>query len=418
MKLKKTLCLFAFLCITPTFWGCDNNQQTAAQNQSEITMPTPDSTVRDIENDGIRDESERSDGFLEEPAVERVSFIGCGDNIIYYGNVRDAASLSDGERKYNFKPVFEPVKDIIEGADVAFINQETVMAGDGYDLSYYPRFNSPREVGLDLVELGYDIINIANNHMLDKGAPGLENTIKFWKEQDCLMIGGYENAQDYDNIRTIEKNGIKISFLSYTYATNGLRKPSSSPLVIPYINDEDIIRQTNKAREESEFVIVSVHWGNEGAFKPNDDQKRTAQLLSDCGVDVIIGHHPHVIQPVEWLTGKNGNSTLCVYSLGNFVAEQEYAYNMVGGIISFDIVSENDCKPYVENPTFNPTVFHFDSKFYKNTVYLMENYTSELADAHGVRTYYKHSLTIPGLKKYVTDNISQDFLSEGFKEQQ
>lgn len=417
MKVKKTIFLFAALCGLVIFSGCGNNQQLPSQAEKEITMPKPGSDVADTGDGSIEKMPEESE-LADEPVLERVSFVGCGDNIIYYGNVRDAASLSDGERKYNFKPMFEPVKDIIAGADIAFINQETVMAGDGYSLSYYPRFNSPREVGIDLVELGYDVINIANNHMLDKGAPGLENTIKFWKEQDCLMIGGYQNAEDYDNIRVLEKNGIKISFLSYTYATNGIRKPSSSSLVIPYINDEDIIRQTSKAKEESDFVIVSVHWGNEGVFRPNDEQKRTAQLLSDCGVDVIIGHHPHVIQPVEWLVGENGNKTLCVYSLGNFAAEQEYAYNMVGGIITFDIVSENDGKPYVENPVFNPTVFHFNSKFYKNTVYLMEDYTQELADAHGVRTYYRHSLTVPGLRKYVTDNISPEFLPESFRVQQ
>lgn len=343
--------------------------------------------------------------------IKTISFIGCGDNIIYAGNIKDARSkaLPDG-RQMNFKSMYKNVAEMIEDADIAFINQENVMAGDGYAISYYPTFNSPRDLGYDLVELGYDVINIANNHMLDKGADGLSKTIEFWKGMDTLMIGGYENENDYDTIRMIEKDGVKIAFLSYTYGTNGITKPVSSPLVIPLINDEDIIRQTSLAKEQADFVIVSIHWGYEGAFKPNSEQKRVAQLLADCEVDAIIGHHPHVIQPVEWLTGKNGNSTLCVYSLGNFMAEQAYDYNMVGGIISFDIVKIADGKPGIENVQFIPTVFHFPSSFFDNTIYLMEDYTPELAAVHGVKHFYRHELSYERLINYAKDTIDAEFL--------
>ena len=117
---------------------------------------------------------------------------------------------------------------------------------------------------------------------------------------------------------------------------------------------------------------------------------------------------------MEWLYGRNGNRTLCVYSLGNFAAEQAYAYNMVGGIISFDIVSEDNGKPYVENPIFTPTVFHFNSRFYQNTVYPMQEYTEELVNAHGVKTYYKKNISLAQIRKYVTDTVSPLFMPEGF----
>lgn len=385
-----------------------------------ITTPTPG------ENDGITmpvpPEHEISEITPEpepipepEPVVERVSFAGCGDNIIYAGNTRDAKSLAvEGGREYNFKPMFEHISEKISSADIAFINQETLMAGEGYANSYYPCFNSPQDLGYDLVEVGFDVVNIANNHMLDKGADGLSRTIRFWKERDCLMIGGYENAEDFDTVRILEKNGIKIAFLSYAEHTNGISKPASSELVIPKIVEADIVRQIENARAQADFVMVSVHWGDEGAFRPNEAQKKTAQLIADCGADVIIGHHPHVIQPVEYLTGKDGNSTLCVYSLGNLAAEQAYDYNMVGGIIEFDIVSVDDGKPYLENVTFNPTVFHFPSNFYGNTVYLMSDYTPELAKIHGVRGYYGHTLTYDGLVNYVVNTISEDFLPKNF----
>ena len=229
---------------------------------------------------------------------------------------------------------------------------------------------------------------------------------------DTLMIGGYENEDDFNTIRFIERDGIKIAFLSYTYGTNGIQKSSNSPIIIPLINDQDIIRQTEVAKREADLVFVSVHWGNEGEFEPNYEQKRIAQLFADCGVDAIIGHHPHVLQKVEWLTGKDGNETLCVYSLGNFMAEQAYDYNMVGGIISFDIVQLGNNKPYLDNVILNPTVFHFPRTFYNNTIYLMQDYTRELAQEHGVIHFYKHSLSYDRLIKYATDTIDVEFLPE------
>ncbi|MBR5309478.1 MAG: CapA family protein [Clostridia bacterium] len=414
MKIKSLLLVLMLSAVT-VLCGCADSTASLphdiAPKDEALPMPTPGSGATEMPSPKVEEVNKTEEA--KEPTYEKISFIGCGDNIIYYGNVRDAQSLARDGKQYDFTPMYDGVKDIVALADIAFINQETVMDSNK-PLSYYPTFNSPTQVGLDLLEVGYDVINIANNHMLDKGASGLESTIRFWKSQDCLMIGGYENAEDYDTVRTLEKNGIKLSFLSYTYATNGITKGASSPLAIPYINDEDIIRQTVKAKSESEFVIASIHWGDEGAFKPNAEQQRVAQLLADCGVDVIIGHHPHVIQKVEWLTGKDGNRTLCVYSLGNFAAEQAYAYNMVGGIISFDIVSENDGRPVVENPVFIPTVYHFNSAFYKNTVYLMSDYTEELALGHGVRTYYGRAFSLPILKKYVTDYIPVEFLPADF----
>ncbi|MBR5586813.1 MAG: CapA family protein [Clostridia bacterium] len=354
---------------------------------------------------------------ITEPKIEKVSFLGCGDNITYQGNIKDALSEAlPGGRKYNFKPVFENVMPFVKAADIAFINQETVMCGEGYELGFYPRFNSPQDLGHDLVELGFDVIGIANNHMLDMGADGLEQTIKFWKNQDALMIGGYENEEDYNTIRVLEKNGIKIAFLSYTYGTNGLSKAASSSVAIPYIKDEVIKKHIESAKSVSDFIMVSIHWGNEDWFNYTDEQQRIAQLIADAGADAIIGHHPHVIQPIEWLTGVNGNKTLCVYSLGNFAAEQAYQYNMVGGMIKFDIVQVDDGDACLENVVFEPTVFHYNANLMSNTVYPMSQYTPELAARHGVRTFFGNSLNLDTLHQYVYDTISPEFLPEEFKE--
>lgn len=349
----------------------------------------------------------------EAPESKTVSFIGAGDNIVYYGTVRDAQSMAvSGGRKYNFKPIYSDVQNMIEEADIAFINQETLMCGEGYELDYYPTFNGPQDMGHDLVELGFDVINIATNHMADKGGAGLEKTIEFWKaRENILMIGGYSDKTDFDNIRVYEKNGIRIAFLAYTYSTNGITVSSKYSVVVPYLDKEDITRQVTAAKEVSDIVIVSAHWGDENSFTPNDEQKEYAKLMADLGVGAIIGHHPHVLQPIEWITGSGGNRMLCVYSLGNFMAEMAADYNMVGGLIKFDITQLGGARATVENVSFVPTVFDFSTTFYNNHIYLLENYTEEQAAGHGIR-YYKKSTTLSKLRSYVTNTISPEFLPE------
>lgn len=367
------------------------------------------------------------------PVTKTASFLGVGDNIIYYGNVRDAAALAvPGGRKYNFVPAYDNVASMISAADVAFVNQETLMCGDGWDYSYYPTFNGPRDAGHALVDVGFDVVNIASNHMLDKGGAGLNATIDFWKRMNVTMIGGYSDETDYKTVRVHEVNGIRIAFLAYTYGTNGINLASGFNTKIPYlyrvsgggditdysadkiVYEADLAADVAAAREAADFVFISVHWGEENHFEPNGVQKHYAKVMADAGADAIIGHHPHVIQPVEWIEGKNGNRTLCIYSLGNFMAEMAADYNMVGGMITFNMnLTGNDRA--ITDVVFIPTVFHFPANFYNNKIYLMEDYTEELAARHGVKSYYNNPCSLARMRKYVTDTISFDFLPEFIK---
>lgn len=350
----------------------------------------------------------------EPEPVYRASFVGAGDNIIYYGNVRDAASLSvPGGRQYNFKPAYENVAQMISSADIAFINQETLMCGEGYEFSYYPRFNGPQDLGYDLCELGFDVVNIANNHMLDKGGSGLSATIDFWKTMPVTLIGGYSSEAEFYDVPIVETNGIRVAYISYCDSTNGLVLQGNSDIMIPYLDKESIDRQISGIKDKCDFIIASVHWGVENSFTPNDAQREYARYFADAGVDVIVGHHPHVIQPVEWIEGKGGNRTLCVYSLGNFMAEMARDTNMVGGLISFDIVKEGTSHAVIENALFTPTVFYFPSNFYNNRIYFMEDFTEDLARSHGI-SYYGNSTTLEKLKGYVQNTVSEEFLPKTF----
>jgi len=349
------------------------------------------------------------------PVLYTLSFIAAGDNMAYYGNVRDAAKNAEGtDAKYDFKPSYTSIKPIIEEHDLAFINQETLMCGAGYDFSYYPRFNVPQELGDAVVDAGFDIIGMANNHMLDKGESGLLATLDYWEKQPVTLTGAYRSREAFDNITVIEKNGITIALLAFAEHTNGLYLREGSTTYVPYMDKELVAAKVAEAEDLADITIVSMHWGDEFTFKVNAVQTEYAEIICANGGDVILGHHPHVIQPIEWIESGE-NRTLCIYSLGNFMAEMERDTKILGGMLSFEIEKlGEDGEAVVKNPVFIPTVFDYTRSFYNNHIYLLENYTAEQAKNHGM-AYYGNSTTREKLVGYVQQNIAEEFLPDFLK---
>ncbi|MBR7184119.1 MAG: CapA family protein [Clostridia bacterium] len=363
---------------------------------------------------------------VEQPPDEitRISFAAVGDNLVHpciYIDARNRAVASG--RAYNFKPPYADLLPMIEAADFAFINQETPMAGEQFGYSGYPNFNSPQDLGYDLVELGFDIIGLANNHMLDKGAAGYAGTVAFAKTLDAVTIGAYESIEDYNNIRIIEKDGFTVALLAYTEHTNYIKRPAGSTLYVPYLrtetagfsretvsaDDAELTRQINAAKQLADAVIVSVHWGDENTHTPNAEQKRRAQLMADLGVTVILGHHSHTLQPIAELTGRDGNKTLCFYSMGNLISAMEYARNMLGGVFAFELVKTNGVVTY-DTVSMTPTVYYFGPSYYNGHVYLLRDYTAELHSSHGTwRTYGKYS-TVDDLYAILDKTIDRKYL--------
>lgn len=343
-----------------------------------------------------------------------IRFIATGDNLIHPNIYTDAYYRGTAEKEYDFLPMYSDVADFVSQADIAFINQETVMAGEEYGYSGYPCFNAPRQLGLDMVSLGFDIINIANNHMLDKGAAGLESTIEFWNSQPVMLLGGYLNEEDYENIRVYECEGVKIAMLSYTLSTNGIIKSASSDVVIPYIDDGTILSDMEKARGLGDILIVSIHWGDENTQTPNSEQYRLAKLISNAGADVILGHHSHTLQPIEWIERDGGGKTLCIYSLGNFVSGMARPVNQVGGFLSFSIRSDGMGGLEIADVGFTPTVFYYGMDWYNTHLYFLEDYTAEIAQSHGV-AISGYTLTPEAAREFVTNVIDKEFLPDYLK---
>ena len=355
------------------------------------------------------------------PKETRISFVAVGDNIPHDSVIKTAKDDASSGEEYDFSKIYAGIADEIAAADIAFINQESPVGGKELGIAGYPNFNAPQEMVEELIDVGFDVFAIANNHMLDKGEKGYKNTVEYFNSLPITMVGGYTKS-DYDNVRIVEEEGVKIAFLSYTTLINYGHIndiSNSSSYIIPYANTADITRQVGIAKEQADVVIVSMHWGSEGEFGATTEQTKYAKLCADLGVDVVIGHHPHVVGGVEWLSGESGNKTLVAYSLGNFCSSQLYVKNMVGEMLGFDIVKDVDGSISIENPYVEGVVCHYKTDTAKKDnqnlyvrydvrMYMMRDYTEELAENHGSQNWGK--FTFDDMKKLITNNVSSEFL--------
>ena len=229
---------------------------------------------------------------------------------------------------YNFDHFFAQVKDYVSQADIAVINQETMLAGSDVGYSGYPLFNSPDQLGDAIANAGFNVVLHASNHSADKGTSGIRHAIEFWKtKSNITVLGLNETPEQRDVIRIVNVEGINIAMLNYTYSLNGLSLPAGEEYLVNIMDDstrDQVLADITKASEMAEFVIVFPHWGVEYVNTQNDNQIEWANQMTDAGADLIIGTHPHVVQPVEWIETVSGNKSLCYYSLGNYISNQAW----------------------------------------------------------------------------------------------
>lgn len=284
---------------------------------------------------------------IEEPKEKtyKLSLVMVGDALIHSSVYKDAYDSTTNT--YDFKKHVSLIKPIVEKYDLAFYNQETILGGVELGLSSYPQFNSPTEVGDAMIDAGFNMVGLANNHTLDKYEKGITKSLEYWgSKKDILTAGSYLSFEDRNTPRIKTKNNISYTMLSYTYGTNGLPVPSGKEYLVNLWNvysnteyeayKEQVKKDIEAVRDKVDILIVAMHWGVEYTFTPNTFQLDMANYLSSLGVDIIIGHHPHVIQPVTKI-----NNTLVFYSLGNFISAQLQDQNfnkMIGLMSNLDIV--------------------------------------------------------------------------------
>jgi len=362
----------------------------------------PDQTIKDSP-------VATSDEASNQAKLSVVHFTAMGDMLAHDTIIANAKT----DNGYDFQKFFTNIRSSYQAADVVFCNQEGLSAGEQWGISGYPSFNAPTQFSADLQNgAGCNLINLANNHMGDKGTNAIDATLDVWSKLSPLAISGAnKSAEDQKKISYFTKNGIKFSFLSFADFNNNASTPSYS---VNIYHDTALVKSlVAEARTNSDVVIVSMHWGVEDSNSVSDDQLSTADLLNELGVDVVIGTGPHVLQMMQTIHRVNDNfKTVVWYSLGNMLSSQLNIRELIGGIADFDVTKDENGAISTSNYEFTPTYMHYewtateaanyDLLARKNAMIYLLN---DAADSLG------HSLfntSVAEIKQYVTDTIGSE----------
>lgn len=356
--------------VTPTSTPTPTNTPTPTPTNTPTPTPSPTPTPTPT------------------PAVT-LTMVG---DILLHDRIHTYSVQEDGT--YNYDTIFANTAEEISAADLALVNHEVVLGGKELGVSGYPCFNAPYEVGDAVVKAGFDVSLHATNHALDKGKKGLLNTIAFWEENypEIGVLGIHDSAEDQEELYIVEIEGIRIAILNYTYGTNGIAMPSDMPYAVDMLDEAAIIEDLSLANEQADFVIVCPHWGTEYVLQPDWSQKKWTKLFLEHGVDLVLGTHPHVIEPIEWLTNEEtGEKMLVYYSIGNYVnwtsgTGTGVANRMVGGMANVTIERDENGKAFIADYGVEAVVCHVENKTNGITVYSLSEYTTELAGQNAIHT--------------------------------
>lgn len=284
---------------------------------------------------------------------QKVSLLFAGDAMQHKSQL-DAAKTKDG---YDYSSYFEQIKDKVDSADISIVNLETTLPGKAY--TGYPCFGSPDAFAYALKDAGFDIFLTSNNHSLDKRKQGLERTITMLDSMQVKHLGTYVD-QDKKNLyypMMIIKNGIRIAMLNYTYGTNGIE--IQSPNIINLIDKKLILADIKVAKMMNpDIIIANMHWGFEYKLSPNNEQKELARFLIKNGVRLVIGGHPHVVQPIDIQKENDSIQNIIVYSLGNFISGMK-AVNTDGGMmVKIDLSKDKDGSVRIDDCSYSLVWVH------------------------------------------------------------
>lgn len=384
-------------CILLLLAGCGNKKSPAAEESVGTGYSAAVESVateENVEEESAETKCETAAGEItpEETLIEQepatITLLMVGD-ILLHTPVEEAAKQEDGS--YNFDAIFANVQEEVQAADLAIVNQEVILGGEELGISGYPAFNAPYAVGDSLVKSGFDVICHGTNHALDKGKKGLLNCINFWREQypQAAVLGIHDSQESQDEIYIYEQDGLKVAILNFTYGTNGIALPSDMPYAVDLLEEKKVVAAIQKAEELADFTVVCTHWGTEYQLQQSAAQEKWAKLFAEKGVDLVLGTHPHVIQPIEWVTDEEtGHEMLVYYSLGNFVnwtsgSGAGIANRMVGGMAQVTLMQEDD-RVVIAEYDVTPVVCHLEKGTNGVTVYTLEDYTAELGAANQI----------------------------------
>lgn len=363
MKLKKIVTLWLSLVlftanITPQYKAFADNE-----------------VGNEVKNETAKEAKQKSN-------ENELDLVMAGDVLLH---TRLAYWSENGKGGYDFNPIFKLIKPIIKKADLAIVNQETILGGKELGVSGYPTFNGPYELGDAIANAGFDVVLQSNNHSLDRGKQGIYNCLNFWKKYPKIKTVGINTSEAQKKKLCIyKKNGIKVAILNYTYGTNGIPLPKDMPYAVNYLVKDEVINDIKRAEKEADFTIVCPHWGTEYYRGITDYQKAWSKIFVENGVDLVLGCHPHVIEPIKYVTDKKtGNKMLVYYSLGNFVnstmSDGRVGDRYVGGLAKVKLKRGTDNKVRIAKYGVKATVMHNGGTRFGSSVYPLTQYTEELA---------------------------------------
>lgn len=402
-KSSKTLAGFLGIVLCANlFIGCGSQKEDlTVDNLLENSEVVDNQKIEEAQGGNTTDVAEKdatdttNTEVTEQPTEEvykgpEISIIMVGD-MLMHTPVEESALQEDGT--YSYDAIFANTVEEIKDADLAIVNQEVIIAGESFDVSGYPAFNAPFELGHDLIEAGFDVVCHGTNHALDQGKKGLKSCIAFWEENypEIPVLGINGSKESQDEIYIYEQDGLKIAVLNFTYGTNGIALPSDMPYAVDMLEEDAVVEAIAKAEEQADFTVVCPHWGTEYVLKQTKEQEKWANIFFENGVDLVIGTHPHVIEPIEMMTDEeSGRSMLVYYSIGNFVnwtssSGKGIANRMVGGMAQITVGTDENGKAVILDYGVEPVVAHLTEGTDGVTTYFLKDYTAMLAGENEIR---------------------------------
>lgn len=291
-----------------------------------------------------------------EPPEVRVMVAG---DIMMHKPITDYG-YDQSTQQYNFGPIFSEVSAIFKEADLVIGNLETPLAGKEEGYSGYPRFNGPKEMALALKNAGFDVLTTANNHALDRGEKGVIQTLNHLDEYGLLHTGTFRNQKEKEKALILNINGMKIGLIAYTYGTNGIPVPKGKDYLVHLLDTDGIKKEIAALKEnKADYILAMIHYGTEYRRQPDEFQTRWTEALLDMGVDFVLGSHPHVVQPIQLFENPKSSDKGVIFSLGNFLSNQNGDWKDYGVILNF--VLEKDLeqqKVILKEISVIPTYVH------------------------------------------------------------
>jgi len=326
-------------------------------------------------------------------ATPEYKIIMVGD-VLLHTPVEESCLRPDGS--YDYDSLFSHTKEEIAAADLALVNQEVIIGGADLGISGYPCFNADYSLCDSLMGAGFDVICHATNHAMDKGRAGLVNCTEYWRDEypQITVLGIHDTADTSTSCGAdpsiIELGDMRIAVLNYTYGTNGISLPADMPYAVDLLNEEQVAADIQRAEELADFTIVCPHWGTEYRLTSDASQEKWTKIFAENGADLVLGTHPHVIEPIEWVTDEASEHEMLVYySLGNFVnwtsgTGEGVTNRMVGGMAEVTITKNDHGEVEIADYGVKPMISHVASGPEGVTTYFLEDYPEELAEENEI----------------------------------